>query len=100
MLMISGQVVPAFDADISNVTARRTVLASDRQGRILFIVTPFTNVKVADLARWLGASGLNIDTALNVDGGQSTGMYMATGGPSAYTLDFVPVPVVVGVYPR
>jgi uncharacterized protein YigE (DUF2233 family) len=100
MLVVAGQVAPGFEPDVSQVSARRTVLAMDRSGRILFIVTPFTNVKLADLAGWLGVSGLDIDAALNVDGGNSTCLYMATGGPSAFTLSLAPVPVVLAVYPR
>jgi uncharacterized protein YigE (DUF2233 family) len=100
MLVVSGQVAPGFEPDVSKVSARRTVLAMDRQGRVLFIVTPFSSVRLADLASWLGVSGLDIDSALNMDGGNSTCLYLATGGPSAFTLSLAPVPVVLAVYPR
>jgi len=100
MLMVGGQVAPAFDPDLSSVTARRTVIAQDTQGRILFLVTPFSSVTLPDLAQWLGVSGLNIDSAVNMDGGGSTCMYLATGGPSQFTQGLSPVPVVLAVYPR
>jgi hypothetical protein len=100
MLVVSGQVAPGFEPDVSKVSARRTVLAMDRQGHVLFIVTPFSSVRLADLASWLGVSGLDIDSALNMDGGNSTCLYMATGGPSTFTLSLAPVPVVLAVYPR
>jgi uncharacterized protein YigE (DUF2233 family) len=100
VLMAQGQVAPAFDPDVAKVSARRSVIAQDAQGRILFIATPFSSVTLPDLAKWLGASGLQIDTALNLDGGNSTCLYLATGGPSEFTLNLAPVPVVIAVYPR
>ncbi len=100
VLMAGGQVAPGFNPDVATVSARRTVFAQDRNGRILFIVTPFAAVTLPDLARWLGVSGLNIDTAVNMDGGRSTCLYLKTGGPSEFTLNLAPVPVVVGVYAR
>ncbi|MCC7450855.1 MAG: phosphodiester glycosidase family protein [Anaerolineae bacterium] len=100
VLVAYGQAAPAFDEDVSRVSARRTVFAQDKQGRILVMVTPFSSVKLTDLAAWLAISGLNIDMALNMDGGSSTSMYLATGGPSQYTQGFSPVPVVLAVYPR
>jgi len=100
VLVAYGQAAPAFDEDLSRVSARRTVIAQDKQGRLLVLVTPFSSVKLTDLAAWLAVSGLNIDMALNMDGGSSTSMYLATGGPSQYTQGFSPVPVVLAVYPR
>lgn len=100
IMMVGGQVAPGFDPDLTRVSARRTVIAQDRRGRLLIINTPFSNVTLVDLANWLGRSGLEIDTALNLDGGNSTCMYLATGGPSEYTLNLQPVPVVLAVYPR
>jgi hypothetical protein len=35
-----------------------------------------------------------------MDGGNSTSLYLATGGPSQFTLNLQPVPVVLAVYPR
>jgi uncharacterized protein YigE (DUF2233 family) len=100
MLMLAGQVAPAFDPDLSSVSARRTVIAQDTQGRILFLLTPFSSVTLPDLAQWLGVSGLGIDSALNMDGGGSTMMYLATGGPSGFSPGLSPVPVVLAVYPH
>ncbi len=100
VLVAYGQAAPAFDAELSQVSARRTVIAQDKQGRILVMVTPFSSVKLSDLAAWLAVSGLDIDMALNLDGGSSTCMYLATGGPSQFTQGFSPVPVVLAVYPR
>jgi Phosphodiester glycosidase len=100
VLMVRGQVAPSFNPDVATLSARRTVIAQDKKGRILFIVTPFATTTLSDLAKWLGNSGLDIDTAVNMDGGSSTCLYLATGGPSAYTVNIQPVPVVVAVYSR
>ncbi len=100
VLMVRGQVATAFNPDVAAVSARRTVIAQDTKGRILFIVTPFASATLADMAHWLGISGLDINTAVNMDGGKSTSLYLATGGPSEFTLNLGPVPVVIAVYAR
>jgi hypothetical protein len=57
--------------------ARRTVIAQDREGRILFIVTPQGYFTLHQLSAYLTASDLNLDIALNLDGGGSTGLLVA-----------------------
>jgi uncharacterized protein YigE (DUF2233 family) len=100
VMVAGGQVAPAFNPDLSKGADRRTVIAQDAHGRILIIVTPLTGVSFTDMARWLGNSGLEVDTALNLDGGTSTCMYLQTGGPSQFSPGLAPVPVVLAVYPR
>ncbi|MBX3085290.1 MAG: phosphodiester glycosidase family protein [Anaerolineae bacterium] len=100
MLMVAGQVAPAFNPDINNAPSFRSVVAQDKSGRILFIATQLTPVSLTDMARFLGVSGLDINTAMNVDGGNSTQMYVQTGGPSQFTTGFNPVPVVLAAYKR
>ncbi len=53
------------DTDIS---ACRTVVAQDRSGRILVIVTEGATT-LADLARWLPTAGLSLARVMNMDGG-------------------------------
>jgi Predicted periplasmic protein (DUF2233). len=55
---------------------RRSVLARDRQGRILFFVCSTNSFSLPSLSAWLAASDLDIDTALNLDGGSSSGMHL------------------------
>ncbi|MBX3061602.1 MAG: phosphodiester glycosidase family protein [Anaerolineae bacterium] len=98
MLMVAGRVAPAFNPDISTAPSFRTVIAQDVYGRILIIVTQYTAVTLLDMARFLGVSGLEITTALNMDGGSSTQMYLATGGPSQFTIGGKGVPVVLAVF--
>jgi hypothetical protein len=100
MLVVQGQSAPAFNSDISTAAARRTIVAQDLQGRILIMVTAPGTATLKDMANWLRVSGLQLDTAVNMDGGNSTLMYLATGGPSSLTQGLVPVPVVIAVYSR
>jgi hypothetical protein len=54
--------------------ARRTVIAQDKQGRILFIVTPQGYFTLHQLSSYLTESDLDLDIAINLDGGGSTGL--------------------------
>jgi exopolysaccharide biosynthesis protein len=78
--------------------ARRTVIAQDGDGRILFILAPRGRFTLAQLSQTLAASDLNLDTALNLDGGASTGLILIDPPASipAYTL----LPAVILVYGR
>jgi hypothetical protein len=75
-----------------HVSARRTVIAQDRQGRILFIVTPQGYFSLHQLSAYLTESGLDLDIAVNLDGGGSTGLLVAEPReviPSKVLLPFV-----------
>jgi len=64
-----------FPAERENhVSARRTVLAQDKDGRILFIVAPEGYFTLHQLSVYLTGSDLNLDIAVNLDGGGSTGI--------------------------
>jgi hypothetical protein len=52
------------------------------------------------LSEWLPHSGLRLDTALNLDGGRSTGLVVNFPEESVVIPDYVPLPIVVAVYPR
>jgi uncharacterized protein YigE (DUF2233 family) len=81
-----------FQEDASS--SRRTVVAMDTQGRILFIVCPSESLTMDELADLLANSDLSIETALNLDGGSSTGLYI--NGDQKVTLDSVnPLPIVI-----
>ena len=58
----------------NNVSARRTVIAQDNAGRILFIVAPQGYFTLHQLSVYLTGSDLNLDIAINLDGGGSTGI--------------------------
>jgi phosphodiester glycosidase len=77
--------------------ARRTALGQDAAGRVYLVVAPHNAFTLAELAAWLHDSDLGLTTALNLDGGGSTGYW---AGPSDVVDSFTPVPAVVAVYVR
>jgi exopolysaccharide biosynthesis protein len=80
------------------VSARRTVIAQDKDGRILFIVAPQGYFTLHRLSVYLTESDLNLDTALNLDGGGSTGILVAD--PREVIPSRVLLPFVILVYAR
>ena len=82
----------------NHVGARRTVVAQDREGRILFIVTPQGHFTLHQLSVYLTESDLNLEIAINLDGGGSTGILVAN--PRELISPTRPIPFVILVYPR
>ncbi len=79
---------------------RRSAVALDQAGQVLLIASwgsPFT---LAGFAQWLSQSDLEIDAALNLDGGSSTGLYLQSGPQRDYIPAFVPLPLVLLVLPQ
>jgi uncharacterized protein YigE (DUF2233 family) len=92
MLVLGGKRTQ-FSADASQ--PRRSVVAMDKQGRLLFIVSPNQVFSLDQLADQLVSSDLSIDAALNLDGGASTGLY-ANAGSSHVAIDsLVKLPIVI-----
>jgi len=60
-----------------NVKARRTVIGQDQEGRILFILTPRGYFTLHQLSVYLTGSDLHLDIAINLDGGPSSGIFLA-----------------------
>jgi hypothetical protein len=88
-----------FGAERENhVSARRTVIAQDKNGRILFIVAPQGYFTLHQLSLYLTESDLNLDIAINLDGGGSTGILVAN--PREVIPPTRPIPFVILVYPR
>lgn len=90
--------VMGFPADADDGRpARRTVVAQDRSGRILMLIAPRGFFSLHALATWLADSDLDVDIALNLDGGASSGLWM----PQVAQIDsLTAVPVVIAVMPR
>lgn len=82
----------------NNVSARRTAIAQDRDGRILFILAPKGYFTLHQLSVFLTESDLNLDIAVNLDGGGSTGMLLAN--PRETIPSDRAIPFVILVYPR
>jgi hypothetical protein len=81
-----------------HVSARRTVIAQDRLGRILFIVAPQGYFSLHQLSAYLTESDLDLDVAINMDGGGSTGLLVAE--PREVIPAKVLLPFVILVYGR
>jgi len=87
-----------FPADADDGSpARRTVIAQDNNGRILMLIAPRGFFSLHALAMWLVESDLDVDIALNLDGGASSGLWM----PNVAQIDsLTAVPVVIAVMSR
>ncbi len=79
--------------------ARRTVIAQDRAGQLLFLIAPRGYFNLHQLAVWLVDSDLDVDIALNLDGGASAGLWLAEE-TSAQIDSFAQVPAVLQVVER
>jgi exopolysaccharide biosynthesis protein len=90
-----------FPADADDGTsARRTVVAQDSEGRILFIAAPRGHLSLHEMAVFLAESDMEIDVALNLDGGPSTGLWL-TAEESPVGIDSrAAVPSVISVKAR
>ena len=97
-MLMSGGKRTQFSADASQT--RRSVVAMDKQGRLLFIASPGQVFSLDQLADQLVSSDLSIETALNLDGGSSTGLYV-NGGSSHVAIDsLAKLPLVIIVKAR
>jgi uncharacterized protein YigE (DUF2233 family) len=92
MLVLYGQATQ-FNADAAS--SRRSVVAMDKQGRLLFIASPSAAYSLGELEDLLVGSDLSIDRALNLDGGASTGLYVNTPGQQVAINALSDLPLVV-----
>jgi hypothetical protein len=81
-----------------NQPARRTVIARDRQGRFLLILAPLGYFTLHQISAWLTESDLELDIALNLDGGPSTGLLLAD--PAEQIPAYSDLPIVITISPR
>ena len=82
----------------NHASARRTVIAQDKQGRILFLVAPQGYFTLHRLSVYLTESDLDLDIAINLDGGGSTGVLAAN--PREVISARVLLPYVILAYAR
>ena len=88
-----------FGAERENhVSARRTVIGQDKEGRILFIIAPQGYFTLHQLSVYLTESDLNLDIAINLDGGGSTGILMVN--PREFISSDRALPFVILVHAR
>lgn len=95
MLIQPGGILSDLEAD--DKRSRRTVIARDTAGRILLMVSDFPALTLKELATVLKQSDLDLDAALNLDGGSSTGMYLQTPALRFMIDSFDTVPLVLVV---
>jgi Phosphodiester glycosidase len=104
LLIDHGQPVGSIGAYDMGIRARRTVIAQDDKGRILIIVTsPVgpTEMTIAQMVSWLQNSTLGVVSALNLDGGLSSQIYIGSkDAPLEFKQGYASVPVVLAVYAR
>lgn len=93
MLVLPGGNRAHFNADASS--SRRSVVALDKQGQLLLIVSPDEAFSLDELADLLVHSDLSIDTALNLDGGASTGLFVNAGSTHIGIDSMVKLPIVI-----
>lgn len=77
--------------------ARRTAVAVDRNGRLLFIAAEQAAFTLAAFSHYLAASDLELETALNLDGGTSTGLLLVS--PPIQVPAFSLLPTVITASP-
>jgi hypothetical protein len=78
--------------------ARRTAIGQDWDGRILLIVAPQGYFTLHELSVFLTESDLDLEIALNLDGGGSTGILVANR--REVIPPRTPLPFVILVFPR
>jgi exopolysaccharide biosynthesis protein len=81
-----------------NLKARRTVIGQDRNGQILFMVAPRGYFTLHQLSVYLTESDLNLNIAINLDGGPSSGIWLAQ--PREIIASQTLLPIVILAYPR
>jgi hypothetical protein len=88
-----------FPAELEdNLQARRTLIAQDQKGRILLMVAPQGNLTLHQLSAYLTNADLDIDIAINLDGGPSSGILLADTDEVIPAIG--PLPIVITVYHR
>lgn len=96
-MLLTGDGVINAEIDADDDIAPRTVAGIDRRGRIVFLISPRPTFSLTDLAAWLAQSDLDLDSALNLDGGTSSGLVVRTTHGRWGMDSWVPVPAVISV---
>lgn len=99
LLLLPGR-QPAYPAspDDPGTRARRTVVGLDEEGHVIIMVIDGPVLSLYELSHWLAESNLNLDIALNFDGGRSSALAVQAGGERTVIPAYVPLPIVLAVY--
>ena len=87
---------PAENED--NLMARRTAIGQDKRGHILLVVAPMGYFTLHKLSNFLVESDLELEIAMNLDGGPSSGILLAE--PMEEIPAFSALPIVITVHRR
>ena len=98
LILPNGQAGVTPSADGADERARRTVIAIDREGRVIFLVVDSISFTLPELANFLLQSDLNLQTALNLDGGTSSGLLLKE--PRQGVVAYTTLPIVFTVFRR
>ncbi|MFK7803733.1 MAG: phosphodiester glycosidase family protein [Anaerolineae bacterium] len=89
----------AFPASSDNGDqAQRTVIGKDKSGRVLILVTRRSWFTLSEMSSWLAQSDLDLQIAVNLDGGPSTGLILNHPNQQIQVLPFSPLPTVLLMY--
>ncbi|MCP4419939.1 MAG: phosphodiester glycosidase family protein [Chloroflexi bacterium] len=95
MLLLNGEA--AYQKE-DNDPARRTVVGVDENGRILLILASWGSFTLAEFSNYLETADFGLVTALNLDGGTSSGLILAD--PTESVPAFISVPNVITISPK
>lgn len=98
LLLLPGR-QPTYPTE-TNETARRTLIGIDDQGYVIILVCAQPLFTLHNLSGWLAESDLNLDTALNLDGGRSTGIAVSLPGRRKEISAYVDLPIVLAIYTK
>jgi|GEM_PF-287017 len=98
MLLLPGQ-VPTFPEDTGK-RARRTIIGIDEWGYVVVLLIDQPIYSLYETTHWLSGSDLRLDSALNLDGGRSSGLAVSLPGAPVLIPSYVPLPTVLMAYPR
>ncbi|MBN1311030.1 MAG: phosphodiester glycosidase family protein [Anaerolineae bacterium] len=100
MILYPGGFPNQFD-DVAADLSRRTAVAQDTQGRIVFVVVDEGVASLYLLRDWMvKQADLDLFVAFNLDGGYSTGLELKVEERSLSIESRAKVPIVIAVYPR
>ena len=81
----------------SGLVAKRTIWAEDNDGNVLIIVTKAFYFSLFEIMNWMLESDLDINTAINLDGGPSTGIEIKHNN-FTYSVNSAKIPNVISIY--
>lgn len=99
MLLYPGRFPVQFD--LSAETSRRTALGRDAQGRLLILSHSGGLLSLYDLRDWMSSNEeVPFEVALNLDGGESTGLAITTRTVAILSDSRTAIPSVITITPR